>query len=46
MIGSTLYMNFESRAALDQWLQSDPYVTGGVWVDIEVKPIRLVRSPE
>jgi uncharacterized protein YciI len=44
MIGSTLYMNFESRAALDQWLQSDPYVTGGVWVDIEVKPIRLVRS--
>ena len=44
MIGSTLYMNFESRAAVDQWLQSDPYVTGGVWVEIEVMPIRLVRS--
>ena len=44
MIGSTLYMNFESRAALDLWLTSDPYVTAGVWVDIEVLPIRLVPS--
>lgn len=44
MIGSTLYMSFESREALDVWLQSDPYVTGGVWVDIEVTPIRLVPS--
>jgi len=42
MIGSTLYVNFESRTDLDQWLQTDPYVTGGVWVDVEVKPIRLV----
>ncbi|MBQ26554.1 MAG: hypothetical protein CMH81_00200 [Nitrospiraceae bacterium] len=42
MIGSTLYMNFESRAALDLWLQSDPYVTKGVWIDVEVMPIRLV----
>ena len=44
MIGSTLYMKFESRAALDEWLQSDPYMTGGVWVDVEVLPIRLVPS--
>jgi uncharacterized protein YciI len=41
MIGSTLYVDFPTRAALDQWLASDPYVTGGVWVDIEVRPIRL-----
>jgi uncharacterized protein YciI len=41
MIGSTLYVDFPSRGALDQWLASDPYVTGGVWVDIEVRPIRL-----
>ncbi len=41
MIGSTLYMDFPSREALDQWLKNDPYVTGGVWVDIEVKPIKL-----
>lgn len=42
MIGSTLYVDFASREALDQWLKNDPYVIGGVWVDIEVKPIRLV----
>ena len=41
MIGSTLYMDFPSRKALNQWLENDPYVTGGVWVDIEVKPIKL-----
>jgi uncharacterized protein YciI len=37
-----LYVDFASREALDQWLKNDPYVIGGVWVDIEVKPIRLV----
>ncbi|MBI3757142.1 MAG: hypothetical protein HY267_04115 [Deltaproteobacteria bacterium] len=41
MIGSTLYVDFPSRAALNQWLENDPYVTRGVWVDIEVKPIKL-----
>ena len=41
MIGSTLYVDFASREELDRWLRSDPYVTGGVWIDIEVKPIRL-----
>jgi len=41
MIGSTLYVDFPSREELDHWLHNDPYVTGGVWVDIEVKPIRL-----
>ena len=41
MIGSTLYMDFPTRAALDEWLATDPYVTGGVWVNIEVRPIRL-----
>lgn len=41
MIGSTLYLDFPSREALDTWLASDPYVTGGVWVNIEVRPIRL-----
>ena len=41
VIGSTLYVDFPSRADLDQWLASDPYITGGVWVDIEVRPIRL-----
>ncbi len=43
MIGSTLLMRFDSRTALDQWLSQDPYKTGNVWVNIEIKPIRLVK---
>jgi uncharacterized protein YciI len=42
MIGSTLYMDFPSRKELDDWLSSDPYSTGGVWVTVKVEPIRLV----
>ena len=41
MIGSTMFVEFESKAELDQWLASDPYVTGNVWQDISVLPIRL-----
>ena len=45
MIGSTLCVEFESRADLDEWLAIDPYVTEGVWKDITVQPIRLAVSP-
>lgn len=45
MIGSTLYAEFDSREELDQWLNNDPYVTGGVWKDITVLPIRLAIKP-
>ena len=44
MIGSCVIADFPSRAALDEWLQSDPYVTGGVWQKIEVKPFRAAVS--
>jgi uncharacterized protein YciI len=40
MIGSAIIVNYPSRTELDEWLQSDPYVTGGVWVDIQVQPFR------
>ncbi|MCB0319870.1 MAG: hypothetical protein KDD60_03025 [Bdellovibrionales bacterium] len=42
MIGSSLFAKFSSRAELDEWLKTDPYVTGGVWQHIEVKRVRLV----
>ena len=45
MIGSTLCVEFESRADLDEWLANDPYVTEGVWQDITVQPIRLAVCP-
>jgi uncharacterized protein YciI len=41
MIGSAAVAQFATRAELDAWLRSDPYVTGGVWQDIEVIPYRV-----
>jgi uncharacterized protein YciI len=41
MIGSASIANVADRAELDAWLASDPYVTGGVWQRIEVKPMRV-----
>ena len=44
MIGSTLYVDFESDDDLDQWLQNEPYVTGKVWDmgKIQIVPIKLL----
>lgn len=41
MIGSALFAEFPSRAALDAWLAREPYVEQGVWQRIEVRPFRL-----
>jgi uncharacterized protein YciI len=41
MIGSSLFARFATREDLDQFLASDPYVTGKVWDKIEVKTVRL-----
>ena len=41
MIGSVSIVDFPDHAALDQWLKTDPYVTGGVWQKIDVKSFRL-----
>ena len=40
MIGSMLLVEFGDREEVDAWLVADPYVTGGVWRDIEVHPFR------
>jgi uncharacterized protein YciI len=41
VIGSVVLAEFASRAVLDAWLEQDPYVTGKVWQQIEVQPIRI-----
>jgi uncharacterized protein YciI len=33
--------DFPSREELDAWLDGDPYVTGGVWQEVEVAPFRV-----
>jgi len=40
MIGSMLILSFPDRAELDEWLRTDPYVTGNVWQRIEVRPFQ------
>jgi uncharacterized protein len=41
MIGSTLIMQYPSRADLDVWLAKEPYVVNGVWKDIQVMELRI-----
>jgi uncharacterized protein YciI len=41
MRGSVLLVDFPSRQGLDAWLDGDPYVTGGVWHEVEVAPFRV-----
>lgn len=40
MIGSVLLLDFPEMSDLDTWLARDPYVTEGVWREIEVHPFR------
>jgi uncharacterized protein YciI len=46
MIGSTLHLEFPDRAALDAVLKNDPYVSGKVWDNINVREARLVPLPK
>ena len=35
-------MQFENRAALDAYLEKEPYVVAGVWKDITCEPLNVV----
>ncbi|MBX9671408.1 MAG: YciI family protein [Candidatus Obscuribacterales bacterium] len=41
MVGSVMICEFPSRKELDEWLDSEPYVRGGVWRNIEVFPCNV-----
>jgi uncharacterized protein len=43
MIGSTIVYEIADRQALDERLKDEPYIFGGVWQKIEIKPFRLAR---
>ena len=36
--GSTMIVDFDSREALDAWLQDEPFLKEGVYSHIDVKP--------
>lgn len=38
--GIGVLADFSTREELDAWLADDPYVTGGMWKDIEVQHFR------
>ncbi len=42
MKGSALVIEVENRAALDDYLNSEPYVLEGVWQKIEVETMNVV----
>ncbi|MGN8026833.1 YciI family protein [Microbacterium sp. 22242] len=41
MIGSSMHVSFEDEAAFQAWYDAEPYVTGDVWQDVTVRPLRL-----
>ena len=43
MIGSTLYVRFDTAEELHRYLGNDPYTTGHVWLRTEVYPIKLAK---
>ncbi len=44
MIGSTIVCDFPSRKELDAWLEIEPYITGPVWKNIEIRLFRVGPS--
>jgi uncharacterized protein YciI len=43
MTGSMIVYEFSDRAALDEALKNEPYLTAGVWKNIEIRPFRLAK---
>ena len=42
MIGSVMIVDFPSREVLEsEWLSIEPYVTCGVWQEIDIQPCRV-----
>lgn len=44
MNGSAMIFDLPDRAALDEWLKREPYVTGKVWETVEVSECRVGPS--
>lgn len=43
MIGSSMHVAFADDAAFRAWYDAEPYVTGDVWRDVTVRPMRIFR---
>jgi len=43
MMGSSMIVQFQNEAELQQWLNQDPYITQKVWDKVEIKPFRVAE---
>ncbi|MGB3731624.1 YciI family protein [Microbacterium sp.] len=43
MIGSSLHVEFPDEDAFRAWYDAEPYITGGVWKDITIQPVKFFR---
>jgi uncharacterized protein YciI len=43
MRGSIMIVQFETQEDFQKWYDNEPYITGGVWKEIEVKPFRVAE---
>jgi uncharacterized protein YciI len=43
MIGSMIVYDFPDMQSMEESLKDEPYITGGVWEKIEIKPFRLAK---
>lgn len=41
MTGSMMVVQFETEDELLKWMSHEPYITGNVWQNIEVKPFKV-----
>ena len=43
MRGSMMIVQFETKEDFQKWYDNEPYITGEVWKEIEVKPFRVAE---
>ena len=43
MRGSIMIVQFETPNDFQKWYDNEPYITGGVWKTIEVRPFRVAE---
>ena len=43
MRGSIMIVQFETQKDFQKWYDNEPYITSGVWKEIEVKPFKVAE---
>jgi len=43
MRGSIMVVQFDTKEDFQKWYDNEPYITGGVWKEIEVKAFRVAE---